>query len=133
MDGVRSASRLAYANRDTLNCSLGFSALILIGNFLLKRYQADIGVRADKTKVGVEDLAAYLDPDSNGISVDKTKLPVEDSAVYLDSSTAIGVKKSTVPVEDVPVFLESSTGKKPLLKDLGAYHDSSTDIDLHMR
>ena len=31
-------------------------------------------------------------------------------------------------MEDVPVFLESSTGKKPLLKDVAAYHDSSTGI-----
>ena len=48
--------------------------------------------------------------------------------VLLDSSIGIGVDKTMVPVEDVPMFLDSSTGKKPLLKDLAAYHDSTTGI-----
>jgi hypothetical protein len=59
LDGVRSASRLAYDHRDMLSNSLCLA--LMVGTYFLKRYTADIGVRVDKTKVPVEDLAVYLD------------------------------------------------------------------------
>nr|ABR17089.1 unknown [Picea sitchensis] len=126
VNGVCSASRFAFDHRDMLNNSLGL-ALILAGTFFYNRFKADIGVRVDKTKVPVEDLAVYFDS-STRIRVDKTKIPVEDPAVYPDSSTGIRVDKTKVRVEDVTVFLESFTGKKPPVQDSAVYLDSSTGI-----
>lgn len=115
MEGVRSASRLAYM----FNTSLGLA--LMVGTYLFKRYAADIGVRADKTTVAVEDLAVNLDCLAR-ISFDKTKVPVEDSSVYPASSTGMSsVDKAEVRVEDV--------AKLPL-QDLAVDLDSSTGIRL---
>jgi len=123
-DGVRSASRLAYDHRDMLSNSLCLA--VMVGTYCLKRYTADIGVRVDKTKVPVEELAVHLDS-STRIGVDKAKVRVEDVALFLDAST-----RKKLPVEDWAVYLGSSTGildkTKVTVEDSAPYLESSTGI-----